>query len=76
MAGFLVRTPYVVLLSMPGIGIVTAAEFAGEMGPIANYANDQAITVVPESTPRDTRATGSIAATAPWFVAPTERFGG
>jgi transposase len=44
MAGFLVRTPYVVLLSMPGIGIVTAAEFAGEMGPIANYANDQAIT--------------------------------
>ena len=44
MAGFLVRTPYVVLLSIPGIGIVTAAEFAGEMGPIANYANDQAIT--------------------------------
>src|SRR6516162_9097157 len=29
---------------MPGIGIVTAAEFAGEMGPIANYASDQAIT--------------------------------
>jgi transposase len=44
MAGFLVRTPYVVLLSIPGIGIVTAAEFAGEMGPIANYANNQAIT--------------------------------
>lgn len=44
MAGFLVRTPYVVLLSIPGIGIVTAAEFAGEMGPIANYASDQAIT--------------------------------
>jgi transposase len=44
MAGFLVRTPYVVLLSIPGIGIVTAAEFAGEMGPIVNYASDQAIT--------------------------------
>ena len=44
MAGFLVRTPYVVLLSIPGIGIVTAAEFAGEMGPITNYANDTAIT--------------------------------
>ena len=44
MAGFLVRTPYVVLLSIPGIGIVTAGEFAGEMGPITNYANDTAIT--------------------------------
>ncbi len=44
MAGFLARTAYVVLLSIPGISIVTAAEFAGEMGPIANYANDQAIT--------------------------------
>ena len=44
MAGFLVRTPYVVLLSISGIGIVTAAEFAGEMGPIVNYASDQAIT--------------------------------
>ena len=44
MAGLLARTPYVVLLSIPGIGVVTAAEFAGEMGPIANYASDQAIT--------------------------------
>jgi transposase len=44
MAGFLARTPYVVLLSIPGIGVVTAAEFAGEMGPIANYSSDQAIT--------------------------------
>ena len=44
MAGLLVRTAYVVLLSIPGVGIVTAAEFAGEMGPITNYANDQAIT--------------------------------
>ena len=44
MAGLLVRTPYVVLLSIPGIGIVTAGEFAGEMGPITHYANDTAIT--------------------------------
>ena len=44
MASFLVRTAYVVLLSIPGVSIVTAAEFAGEMGPITNYANDQAIT--------------------------------
>ena len=44
MAGLLVRTAYVVLLSIPGVSIVTAAEFAGEMGPITNYANDQAIT--------------------------------
>ena len=44
MAGFLVRTPYVVLLSIPGVAIVTAGEFAGEMGPITNYASDVAIT--------------------------------
>jgi transposase len=44
MAGLLVRTPYVVLLSIPGVGIVTAGEFAGEMGPITHYANDTAIT--------------------------------
>lgn len=44
MAGLLVRTAYVVLLSIPGVSIVTAAEFASEMGPISNYANDQAIT--------------------------------
>ena len=66
MAGFLVRTPYVVLLS-----IVRhrhrdrRAEFAGEMGPITNYANDTAITAEAGSTPRGTRATRSTAATAP-----------
>jgi transposase len=35
----LVRTPYVLLLSTPGINVVSAADFAGEMGPIENYAN-------------------------------------
>jgi transposase len=39
-----VRTPYVLLLSFPGINLVTAAEFAGEMGPIRNSPSDQAIT--------------------------------
>ena len=44
LAGLLVRTPYVLLLSFPGINVVSAAEFAGEMGPIANSPGDGAIT--------------------------------
>ena len=40
----LVQTPYVLLLSFPGINVVSAADFAGEMGPITNYANARAIT--------------------------------
>ena len=71
MAGLLVRTAYVVLLSFPGVSIVTAAEFAGEMGPISNYANDQAITGRAGFTPLGTRATRSTAAMAPWYAAPT-----
>jgi transposase len=43
-AGRLVRTPYGLLLSFPGINVVSAADFAGEMGPIGNYANARAIT--------------------------------
>ena len=43
-AGDLVQTPYVRLLAVPGISVVSAADFAGEMGPIANYANANAIT--------------------------------
>ena len=38
------RTPYLLLLSFPGINVVSAAEFAGEMGPIANSPSDTAIT--------------------------------
>jgi transposase len=34
----------VLLLSFPGINVVSAAEFAGEMGPIENYPSDTAIT--------------------------------
>jgi transposase len=44
LAARLVRTPYVLLLSFPGINVVSAAELAGEMGPIANYAGEGAIT--------------------------------
>jgi hypothetical protein len=44
LAALLARTPYVLLLSMPGINVVSAAEFAGEMGPIEHYANAQTIT--------------------------------
>lgn len=43
-AGRLVHTPYVLLLSFPGINVVSAAEFAGEMGPITLYANSRTIT--------------------------------
>ena len=44
LAGLLVRTPYVLLLSFPAINVVSAAEFAGENGPIANSSSDTAIT--------------------------------
>ena len=37
------QTPYVLLVSVPGINVVSAAEFAGEMGPIKHYAKPRAI---------------------------------
>jgi transposase len=40
----LAATPYILLLSIPGVNVVSAAEFAAEMGPIENYANARAIT--------------------------------
>lgn len=43
-AGRLVHTPYLLLLSFPGINVVSAADFAGEMGPIEHYANAKCIT--------------------------------
>jgi transposase len=39
-----VRTPYVLLLSFPGVHVVSAADFAGEMGPIENYLTAKGIT--------------------------------
>jgi transposase len=44
LAGWLAKTPYVLLLSIVGINVVSAAEFAGEMGPIERYAKARAIT--------------------------------
>lgn len=43
-ASLLVQTPYVLLLSFPGVNVVSAADFAGEAGPIGNYASARTIT--------------------------------
>jgi transposase len=43
-AAALARTPYVLLLSFPGVNVVSAADVAGELGPIDHYANARAIT--------------------------------
>jgi transposase len=43
MAGFLVKTPYVLLMSVRGINVVSAASLAGEAGPIEHYASPRAI---------------------------------
>jgi len=40
----LVHTPYIRLLTICGINVVSAAELAGEMGPIRFYPNANAIT--------------------------------
>jgi transposase len=42
-AHFLVKTPYVLLLSVPGINVISAARLAGEAGPIEHYASARAI---------------------------------
>lgn len=43
-AGLLVQTPYVLLLSVEGIHVVSAADLAGEAGPMHHYAGARAIT--------------------------------
>ncbi|MEZ6121358.1 MAG: transposase [Pirellulaceae bacterium] len=43
MAHFLVKTPYILLLSVTGINVVSAARLAGEAGPIEHYASARAI---------------------------------
>jgi len=43
-AHLLCATPYVLLMSIPGINVVSASEYAAEMGPISNYANARCIT--------------------------------
>ncbi len=42
-AQFLAKTPYILLLSVTGISVVSAAEFAGEAGPIEHDASATAI---------------------------------
>jgi transposase len=44
MARRLVRTPYVRLLAIPGINVVSLADVAGELGPIAFYAGARQMT--------------------------------
>jgi transposase len=44
LAARLVQTPYVLLLSFPGIQVVSAADFGGEAGPIEHYATAKSIT--------------------------------
>jgi len=67
MAEILVKTPYLLLLSHPGINVVSASELAGEMGPIEHYAHAKAITgragLFPSRYQSDTvdRADGSLA---------------
>ena len=43
LAHFLVKTPYILLLSVTGINVVSAARLAGEAGPIEHYASARAI---------------------------------
>jgi len=44
LASFLARSPFVLLLIIPGINVVSAADLAAEMGPPPHYANANAIT--------------------------------
>lgn len=44
LAEILVKTPYLLLLSHPGINVVSAADLAAETGPIEYYAHARAIT--------------------------------
>jgi transposase len=67
LAGILVKTPYILLLSLPGINVTSAAELAGEMGPIEHYAHARAVTgragIFPSRYQSDTvdRADGPLA---------------
>jgi transposase len=44
LAEILVKTPYLLLLSHPGINVISASDLAAEMGPIEYYAHARAIT--------------------------------
>jgi transposase len=44
LAGCIAATPYVLLLAIPGLNVVSVADLAGELGPIELYPNANAIT--------------------------------
>ncbi len=44
LAALVVRTPYALLMALPGVNVVTCADLAGEMGPVAFYAEPACIT--------------------------------
>jgi transposase len=44
LASLLVQTPYVLLLSHPGVNVVSAAGLAAEMGPMEHYPHAKSIT--------------------------------
>ncbi|MHB8865910.1 MAG: transposase [Pirellulaceae bacterium] len=43
LADFLCSTPGVLLLAFPGIHVVTASDYAAELGPLTNYATSKSI---------------------------------
>lgn len=44
LASLVVKTPYALLLAIPGVNVVTVADLAGEMGPIQFYTDANRIT--------------------------------
>jgi transposase len=44
LAHLVVATPYVLLMAIPGVNVVTIADLAGELGPMPLYLNANAIT--------------------------------
>jgi len=44
LASLLVQTPYILLLSHPGVNVISATALAGEMGPMEHYPHAKSIT--------------------------------
>jgi len=44
LADFLVDTPFILLLAIPGINVVSASGYGAELGPLEHYANARKIT--------------------------------
>jgi len=44
LARLLARTPYVLMLSLPGVNVVSASDLGGEMGMIEHYRDSRSIT--------------------------------